>query len=55
MIDREPLPRTDNSLAQASECSSEQPHGSARAVAGLLLPATRRMIVVQEPANGYFG
>ena len=31
MIDREPLPRSDNSGAQASECSCGQPRGAAAA------------------------
>ena len=52
MIDREPLPRSDNSGAQASECRCGPPRGAARAAGGLLHPANRRMIVVQEPANG---
>ena len=52
MIDREPLPRSDNSGAQASECRCGQPRGAARAVGGLLYAANRRMIGVQEPANG---
>ena len=52
MIDREPLPRSDNSGAQASECRCGQPRGAARAAGGLLYQANRRMIVVQEPANG---
>jgi hypothetical protein len=52
MIDREPLPRFDNSGAQASECRFGQPRGAARAAGGLRYPANRRMIVVQEPANG---
>jgi hypothetical protein len=52
MIDREPLPRSDNSGAQASECRCGLPRGAARAAGGLLYPANRRMIVVQEPANG---
>jgi hypothetical protein len=37
--------------AQASECRCG-PRGAARAAGGLLYPANRRMIVVQEPANG---
>ena len=31
-----------------------QPRGAARAAGGLLYPASRRMIVVQEPTNGEF-
>jgi glycosyltransferase involved in cell wall biosynthesis len=54
MIDREPLPRSDNSGAQASECRCEPPRGAARAAGGLLYPANRLMIFVQEPANGEF-
>jgi hypothetical protein len=37
---------------KASECRCGQPRGAARAAGGLLYPANRRMIVVQEPANG---
>ena len=45
-------PRSDNRGAQASECRCGPPRGAARAAGGLLYPANRRMIVVQEPANG---
>jgi hypothetical protein len=55
MVDRELPKRTQKhpeSPAQASACSSEQPHGSARAVAGLSPAATRRIVALREPATG---
>jgi hypothetical protein len=52
MIDRQPLARSDNSPAQASECRCRQPRGVARAAGGLCRAANRCRIAVQEPATG---
>jgi hypothetical protein len=52
MIDREPLPRSDNSRAQPQNAAVGRLAGAAQAAGGLLYPANRRMIVVRNRQMG---